>query len=65
MRLERLNLDRPVIKFSLRRSQIQSVQPSSCFPLFRARSKHFASLRLGDDEEEVSLKMPSWPTTAT
>ena len=25
----------------------------------------FASLCLGDDEEEVSLKMPSWPTAAT
>ena len=23
------------------------------------------SLRLGDDEEEGSLKMPSWPTAAT
>ena len=46
-----------MIKFSLRRSRIQSVQPSSCFPVFRARSKYFASLGLGDDEE-ASLKMP-------
>ena len=60
-----MRLDRPVIKFSLRRSQIQSLQPSSCFPVFRARSKYFGSLRLGDDEEEASLKMPSWPTAAT
>jgi len=54
-----------MIEFSLRQSRIQSVQPSSCFPAFRARSKYFASLRLGDDEEEASLKMPSWPTAAT
>jgi len=47
-----------VFKFSLRRSRIQSVQP-------RARSKYFASIRLGDNEEEASLKMPSWPTAAT
>jgi len=25
----------------------------------------FASLRLGDDEEEASLQMHSWPTAAT
>ena len=43
------------MKFSLQRSR-KSVQPSSCFSVFRARSKCFASLRLGDDEEQVSLK---------
>jgi len=41
------------------------VQPWSCFSVFRARSKYFASLRSGDDEEEGLLKMPSWPTAAT
>jgi len=35
------------------------VQTSACFLVFLARSKYFASLRLGDDEEEASLKMPS------
>ena len=29
------------------------------FQVFQARSKYFALLRLGDDEEETSLKMSS------
>jgi len=33
--------------------------------LFGHVLNHFASLSLGDDDDETSLKMPSWLTAAT